>query len=91
MRRKIAIIAGGDSSEYGVSLRSAAGIYSFLSGIASQESRHDYDLTVVCLRGKEWRALAETDNELQKNNGTVPMDSDKWVTIDKNDFLHLSG
>ena len=88
MRRKIAIIAGGDSSEYEVSLRSAAGIYSFLSGIASQESRHDYDLTIVCLRGKEWRALAETDNELQKNNGTVPMDSDKWVTIDKNDFSY---
>ena len=88
MRRKIAIIAGGDSSEYEVSLRSAAGIYSFLLGIASQESRHDYDLTIVCLRGKEWRALAETDNELQKNNGTVPMDSDKWVTIDKNDFSY---
>ena len=88
MRRKIAIIAGGDSSEYEVSLRSAAGIYSFLSGIASQESRHDYDLTIVCLRGKEWRALAETDSELQKNNGAVPMDSDKWVTIDKNDFSY---
>lgn len=86
MRRKIAIIAGGDSSEYEVSLRSAAGIYSFLSGIASQESRHDYDLTIVCLRGKEWRALAETDSELQKNNGAVPMDSDKWMAIDKNDF-----
>ena len=88
MQRKIAIIAGGDSSEYEVSLRSAAGIYSFLSGIASQESRHDYDLTIVCLRGKEWRALAETDTELQKNNGTVPMDSDKWVAIDKNDFSY---
>ena len=88
MRRKIAIIAGGDSSEYEVSLRSAAGIYSFLKGIASQESRHDYDLTVVCLRGKEWRALAETDSELQKNNGAVPMDSDKWVAIDKNDFSY---
>ena len=88
MRRKIAIIAGGDSSEYEVSLRSAAGIYSFLSGIASQESRHDYDLTIVCLRGKEWRALAETDSELQKNNGAVPMDSDKWMTIDKNDFSY---
>ena len=88
MRRKIAIIAGGDSSEYEVSLRSAAGIYSFLKGIASQESRHDYDLTIVCLRGKEWRALAETDSELQKNNGAVPMDSDKWVAIDKNDFSY---
>ena len=88
MRRKIAIIAGGDSSEYEVSLRSAAGIYSFLSEIASQKSRHDYDLTIVCLRGKEWRALAETDSELQKNNGAVPIESEKWVEIDKNDFSY---
>ena len=105
MRRKIAIIAGGDSSEYEVSLRSAAGIYSFLkpthcsmnvhSGHPIEQSSSpikgrelDYDLTIVCLRGKEWRALAETDNELQKNNGAVPMDSDKWVTIDKNDFSY---
>ena len=53
MKRKIAIIAGGDSSEYGVSLRSAAGIYSFLD--------HDrYDVVIVCLRGTEWKAqLAE--------------------------------
>ena len=116
MRRKIAIIAGGDSSEYEVSLRSAAGIYSFLkpthcsmnvhsylahrartiiSGHPIEQSSSpikgrelDYDLTIVCLRGKEWRALAETDSELQKNNGAVPMDSDKWVTIDKNDFSY---
>ena len=105
MRRKIAIIAGGDSSEYGVSLRSAAGIYSFLkpthcsmnvhSGHSIEQSSSpikgrelDYDLTIVCLRGKEWRALAETDSELQKNNGAVPMDSEKWVDIDKNDFSY---
>ena len=91
MQRKIAIIAGGDSSEYEVSLRSAAGIYSFLkpTPTPSLKGRElDYDLTIVCLRGKEWRALAETDTELQKNNGAVPMDSDKWVTIDKNDFSY---
>ena len=91
MQRKIAIIAGGDSSEYEVSLRSAAGIYSFFkpTPTPSLKGRElDYDLTIVCLRGKEWRALAETDTELQKNNGAVPMDSDKWVTIDKNDFSY---
>ena len=91
MQRKIAIIAGGDSSEYEVSLRSAAGIYSFLkpTPTPSLKGRElDYDLTIVCLRGKEWRALAETDTELQKNNGAVPMDSDKWVAIDKNDFSY---
>ena len=64
MKRKIAIIAGGDSSEYGVSLRSAAGIYSFLD--------HDkYDVTIVCLRGTEWKAQVAED---------------VWVDIDKNDF-----
>lgn len=89
MQRKIAIIAGGDSSEYEVSLRSAAGIYSFLDPTDSpSRGEIGYELTIVCLRGKEWRALAETDTELQKNNGAVPMDSDKWVTIDKNDFSY---
>ncbi len=64
MKKKIAIIAGGDSSEYGVSLRSAAGIYSFLN--------HDiYDVTIVCLRGNEWKAQVAEDT---------------WVDIDKNDF-----
>jgi D-alanine-D-alanine ligase len=64
MKKKIAIIAGGDSSEYGVSLRSAAGIYSFLD-------KEKYDVTVVCLRGSDWKA------EVEEN---------VWVDIDKNDF-----
>ena len=64
MKKKIAIIAGGDSSEYEVSLRSAAGIYSFLD-------KEKYDVTVVCLRGTDWKAKVE-DNV--------------WVGIDKNDF-----
>ena len=66
MKRQIAIIAGGDSSEYQVSLRSAAGIYSFLN--------HDiYNLTIVCLRGKDWKAQ---------------IDENTWVDIDKNDFSY---
>jgi len=54
MKRKIAIIAGGDSSEYGVSLRSAAGIESFLD-------HTQYDTTIVRLRGKDWQAQVEND------------------------------
>lgn len=50
MKRKIAIIAGGDSSEYAISLRSAAGIESFL---ADQEQ---YVTTIVLLRGQDWKA-----------------------------------
>ena len=79
MKRQIAIIAGGDSSEYGVSLRSAAGIYSFLD-------KEKYAITIVKLHGTEWHALAETDSEVAKHNGAVPEQSEMWVTIDKNDF-----
>ena len=50
MKRKIAIIAGGDSSEYEVSLRSAAGIESFLA------DQKQYVTTIVLLRGQDWRA-----------------------------------
>ena len=32
MKRKIAIVAGGDSSEWQVSMRSAAGLDSFIPG-----------------------------------------------------------
>ncbi len=47
MKRQIAIIAGGDSSEHEVSLRSAAGLYSFMD-------KERYDVTIVVLKGKEW-------------------------------------
>ena len=67
MKKNIAIIAGGDSSEYGVSLRSAAGIESFLN-------HEQYDITIVLLRGNDWKAK---------------VDEDKWVAIDKNDFSFI--
>lgn len=47
MRRNIAIIAGGDSSEHEVSLRSAAGLKTFIP-----ESR--YNTTIVVLKGTDW-------------------------------------
>ena len=47
MKRTIAIVAGGDSSEYGVSLRSAAGILSFMD-------KEKYNCYVVEMKGKEW-------------------------------------
>ena len=53
MKKKIAIIAGGDSSEYGVSLRSAAGIESFLN-------HEQYDITTVLLIGKDWKAQVKS-------------------------------
>ena len=49
MKRTIAIVAGGDSSEYGVSLRSAEGLLSFMD-------KEKYDCYVVEMKGKVWQA-----------------------------------
>ena len=49
MKKKIAIVAGGDSSESGVSMRSAEGILSFMDS-------EKYDCYVVEMNGKDWKA-----------------------------------
>ena len=59
MKRKIAIIAGGDSSEHEVSLRSAAGIYSFMD-------KERYDVTIVVFDGKNWHT--EAGEPIDKND-----------------------
>ena len=72
MTRNIAIVAGGDSSEYGVSLRSAAGIESFLSN-------QPYNTTNVLLRGKDWKAKIEEDKwvEIDKNDFSYTYQGEK--------------
>ena len=56
MKRTIAIVAGGETSEYEVSLRSAQGIYSFIDA-------RRYDLYIVLMRGADWSVqLPEGDS-----------------------------
>lgn len=47
MKRTIAIVCGGDTSEYQVSLRSAQGIYSFID-------KERYTLYIVVMHGLDW-------------------------------------
>ena len=54
MKRNIAIIAGGDSSEHDVSLRSAQGIYSFMD-------KERYNVYIVEVTGLTWKAHLEND------------------------------
>ncbi len=49
-KRTIAIVAGGDSSELVVSLRSAQGIYSFID-------KERYNLYIVEMEGKRWEVV----------------------------------
>ena len=73
MKRQIAIIAGGDSSEYEVSLRSAAGIEFFLS------DQEQYATTIVLLRGQDWKAKVG-ENEwvaIDKNDFSYTLNGEK--------------
>lgn len=55
MKKNIAIVAGGDSSEVVVSLKSAAGLYSFMD-------KERYNLFIVTIVGQTWQ-LEWSDNE----------------------------
>lgn len=52
MKRIIAIVAGGDSSEHDVSMRSAQGIYSFIDP-------NRYERYIVEIKGTHWEAHLE--------------------------------
>lgn len=86
MKRIIAIIAGGDSSEHDVSMKSAAGISSWLD-------REKYIVYTVEIRGLEWNAILE-DGSLSPVNrhdftfAGMPVEG-KATTI-KPDFAYIT-
>lgn len=76
MKRNIAIVAGGDSSEHKVSLRSAAGIDSFLD-------KERYNVTIVRLQKHDWQVIEEWTME----DGEMRIIS--TLPLDKNDFSYV--
>lgn len=78
-KKHIAIVCGGDSSEHDVSLRSAAGIYSWID-------KEQYNATIVTIQGSKWEALDDNnvDDSILRDNTNA-----KWVPVDKNDFSFL--
>ncbi|MCF0189054.1 MAG: D-alanine--D-alanine ligase [Bacteroidaceae bacterium] len=79
MKRKIAIIAGGDSSEHDVSLRSAAGIDSFLD-------HNLYDVATVILEGPDWYMIPDGPQDYLL--ALEDKHEIRRVPIDKNDFSY---
>lgn len=62
MKKNIAIVAGGDQSEQEVSLRSAAGIYSFIN-------KEQYNLYIVTIIGQDWKVKdGDKDFNIDKND-----------------------
>ena len=80
-KRTIAIIAGGDSSELPVSLRSAQGIYSFID-------KERYNLYIVEMQGQRWEVVLP-------NGEKTPIDRNDFSFIEngekKNfDFAYIT-
>ena len=76
MKRTIAIVAGGDSSEYIVSLRSAQGIYSFID-------KEKYYLYIVMMKGLDWHVQLpdETTCPIDRNDFSFQLNGEK-ITFD---------
>lgn len=70
--KRIAILCGGDSSEYGVSMRSGAGLYSFFN-------KERYDVKLVEVKGLDWQVhLNDTDRaKIDLNDFSYTVDGEK--------------
>lgn len=81
MKKTIAIVAGGDSSEWQVSLRSAAGLNSFIDS----EKYTKYIVTIV---GKTWQVELEDGRTLpiDKNDFSFTKDGEKILF----DFAYIT-
>lgn len=66
MKKRVAIVAGGDQSELAVSLRSAEGLYSFID-------KDKYDLYIVTIVGKDWQA--------EENGVKYPIDKNDFSFV----------
>lgn len=76
VKKNIAIVAGGDQSEVIVSLKSAAGIYSFIN-------KDKYNLYVVTIIGDKWEAELENEKyEIDKNDFSFTCSKFGKVTFD---------
>lgn len=82
IKRNIAIVCGGDSSEHDVSLRSAEGLYSFFD-------KERYNIYIVDVKGVDWRVkfdgqesvkIDKNDFSFLMNGETIAFDY-AYITI----------
>ncbi len=81
MKRTIAIVAGGDSSELPVSLRSAQGIYSFID-------KEKYNLYIIEMQGLRWEVQLPDGNKapIDRNDFSFLLNGEKI----KFDFAYIT-
>lgn len=77
LKRNIAIVCGGDSSEHDVSLRSGQGLYSFFD-------KERYNVYVVDVKGNDWHVEFEDGNvaPIDRNDFSFIGEDGKAVVFD---------
>lgn len=77
LKRNIAIVCGGDSSEHDVSMRSAQGLYSFFD-------KERYNVYVVDVKGNDWHVEFEDGNvaPIDRNDFSFIGEDGKAVVFD---------
>ena len=72
LKRNIAIVCGGDSSEHDVSLRSAQGLYSFFD-------KERYNVFIVDVKGVDWHVDFDNGDiaEIDKNDFSFMLNGEK--------------
>ncbi|MBQ6680785.1 MAG: D-alanine--D-alanine ligase [Prevotella sp.] len=76
MKRTVAIVCGGDSSEHDVSLRSAQGLYSFFD-------KERYNIFIVDVKGIDWHVNMDDGStaKIDKNDFSFKL-NDKTIWFD---------
>ena len=74
LKRNIAIVCGGDSSEHDVSIRSAQGLYSFFD-------KERYNIYIVDVKGQDWHVNLPNGNA--STEGTAIMNAYWQLMIDE--------
>jgi D-alanine-D-alanine ligase len=77
LKRNIAIVCGGDSSEHDVSMRSAQGLYSFFD-------KERYNIYIVDVKGVNWQVAFEDGSvaQIDKNDFSFVDQAGKVVVFD---------
>jgi len=83
LKKNIAIVAGGDSSEVVVSLKSAAGILSFMD-------KERYNIYIVTIVGKKWQVELSDEHRIaiDKNDFSFELSTQKIVFDFANITIH---
>lgn len=84
LKRNIAIVCGGDSSEHDVSMRSAQGLYSFFD-------KERYNIFIVDVRGQDWHVDLSDGNTVKIDRSDFSFVIDGRVVVIDYAYITIHG